>query len=514
MTCRRIVTLMVAAAVIVACLGSPAVAGRKKKEEKKAGISIPAHPSELKFGKLEFEVPDAAKYRHELSNGIPVFIGEDHSLPLIDLKIRVRSGSFLEQVDSTLRTGVAGMTGALLRQGGAGEKSAEEFDEAVSFMGTNISSFGGDTSSVANLNCTTMVLDQSLDLFFEMLRNPRFEQERIDIHKDALLEEMKQRNDDARGITAREWQWLFRGQDHYSSAVMTASNLSALTREDLVAFHKNYWQPGNMMISVSGDVNPEQILKELETRFAGWDASGSDVPWPPPAPEFTPTPGVYHVQKDIPQGRVRIGHPGVQRADWADPDLFALQVMNDILGGGGFTSRLVKRIRSDEGLAYSAGSRFGIGDWSPGIFMMLYQSKSSTVAFAAQIALEEMKKIATEQVTPAELATAKASFVDTFPGRFDSVGVIVGTLLDDEYKGRPGDYWKKYQSRMAAVSVEDVQRVAKKYLHPDNLVFLIVGNWEDIVPGDADGRASMKEFHDGQSIALPLRDPLTLEPIK
>jgi predicted Zn-dependent peptidase len=268
------------------------------------------------------------------------------------------------------------------------------------------------------------------------------------------------------------------------------------------------------MISVSGDVNPEQILKELEARFAGWDASGSDVPWPPPAPEFTPTPGVYHVQKDIPQGRVRIGHLGIQRTDWANPDLFALQVMNDILGGGGFTSRLVQRIRSDEGLAYSAGSRFGIGDWSPGIFMMLYQSKSSTVAFAAQIALEEMKKIATEQVTPAELATAKASFVDTFPGRFDSVGVIVGTLLDDEYMGRPGDFWKKYQSRMAAVSVEDVQRVAKKYLHPDNLVFLIVGNWEDIVPGDADGRASMKEFHDGQSIALPLRDPLTLEPIK
>ena len=158
--------------------------------------------------------------------------------------------------------------------------------------------------------------------------------------------------------------------------------------------------------------------------------------------------------------------------------------------------------------------RFGIGDYWPGVFFMLYQSKSETVAFAAQIARAEMKRIMDEPVSQSELDTAKASFVDTFPGRFESAQAIAGTFMDDEYMGRPADYWKKYQERMRAVTVEDVQRVAKKYLDPDQLVFLIVGKWDEIKPGDSDGRASMEEFYGGAATELPLRDPLTLEPME
>jgi len=513
MTGRRWAVLAVVTALAVGCFGSPAVAGRKK-DGKKQAAQVATHPSDLKYPKLRFEVPEAAKYRHVLSNGIPVYIAEDHSHPLVDMNVTVRCGAFLEQAVDGLKKGTASMTGTLMRQGGSGDRSAEEFDEAVSFLGAQISSGGGDDSSSAYLNSTSMVLDQGLDLFFDMLRRPRFEQDRIDIRKAAILEQMKQRNDDARQIAAREWQWLFRGMEYYTSNLETADELAALTRDDLVAFYKSYWQPGNMMISVSGDVDTGAILKELEARFAGWDAAGPDVPWPPSAPDFTPTPGVYYVQKDIPQGRVRIGHLGVQRSDWENPDYYALPVMNDILGGGGFTSRLVKRIRSDEGLAYSAGSRFGIGSWAPGIFQIFYQSKSPTVAFAAKIALEEMKKIASEPVSPEELETAKNSFIDTFPGRFESPGQIVGTFLNDEYIGRPADYWKKYRDRVRKVSAKDVERVAGTYLHPDRLVFLIVGNWDEIAKGDADGKASMKEFYDGKATRLPLRDPLTLKPVE
>jgi len=408
---------------------------------------------------------------------------------------------------------VAPFTGTLMRQGGAGGKTAEEFNEAVDFLGTIMSSYTGGTQAGASMNSTTMVLGESLDLFFDMLKSPGFEQERIDIRTDQMVENMKQRNDDAQTITSREWNWLMRGQEHFSSRVSTVSSVSAIDRDDLIAFHKKYWAPATMMIAVAGDVKPSEILKELEDRFAGWDAVDVDIPWPPAPPAYTPTPGVYHVEKDIPQGRVRIGHLGVQRTDYADPDLFALQIMNDILGGGGFTSRLVKRIRSDEGLAYSAGSRFGIGDYWPGVFFMLYQSKSETVAFAAQIAREEMKRIMDDPVSQSELDTAKASFVDTFPGRFESAQAIAGTFLDDEYMGRPADYWQKYQERMRAVTVEDIQKVAKKYLDPDQLVYLIVGKWDEIEPGDSDGRASMKEFFEGKSTELPLRDPLTLKPM-
>lgn len=512
---RKWMTVFLAVAVLAGVMAGPALAGKKTKKGKRSGGDvIAAHPNDLKYPGLKFTVPDAKDYRHELSNGIPVFIAEDHSLPLVDISIALKVGTFLEQVDPDLKQGVAAFTGTMMRQGGAGGKTAEEFDEAVDFLGTTMSSFTGGTRGGASMNSTTMVLGESLDLFFDMLRNPGFEQERIDIRTDELVETMKQRNDDAQTITGREWNWLMRGREHFSSKLSTVSSVAAITREDLVGFHKKYWNPATMMISVAGDVKPEEILKELEDRFAGWGSEQVDIPWPPPAPSYTPKPGVYHVEKDIPQGRVRIGHLGVQRTDYADPDLFALQVMNDILGGGGFTSRLVKRIRSDEGLAYSAGSRFGIGDYWPGVFFMLYQSKSETVAFAAQIARAEMKRIMDEPVSQSELDTAKASFVDTFPGRFESAQAIAGTFMDDEYMGRPADYWKKYQERMRAVTVEDVQRVAKKYLDPDQLVFLIVGKWDEIKPGDADGRASMEEFFGGEAIELPLRDPLTLEPME
>ena len=501
-----------AVAAVVALLASPALADRKVKN-KAGGGAIAAHPNDLKYPELKFKVPDAKDYRYELSNGIPVFIAEDHALPLVDVSVTLRIGSFLEQTDEGLKQGVAAFTGTLMRQAGAGGRSAEEFDEAVDFLGTTMGSFTGGTQGGASMNSTTMVLGDSLDLFFDMLRNPAFEQERLDIRKDEMVENMKQRNDDAQDIAAREWNWLMRGEEHFSSRASTAADVVAISRDDLVAFHKKYWTPASMMIAISGDVKPEEILKELEARFEGWEAVQVDLPWPPPAPAHKPKPGVYHVEKDIPQGRVRIGHLGVQRTDWADPDLFALQVMNDVLGGGGFTSRLVKRIRSDEGLAYSAGSRFGIGDYWPGVFMMLYQSKSETVAYAAQIAKAEMKRIMDEPISQSELDTAKASFIETFPGQFDSAQAIAGTFLSDEYVGRPADYWKKYQERMGAVTVADIQRVARKYLDPEKLVFLIVGKWDEIEPGDADGRASMKEFFDGKSIELPLRDPLTLKPM-
>jgi predicted Zn-dependent peptidase len=223
---------------------------------------------------------------------------------------------------------------------------------------------------------------------------------------------------------------------------------------------------------------------------------------------------VYYVQKDIPQGRVLIGHPGLKRRSWEDPDEFALMVMNDILGGGGFTSRMVKRIRSDEGLAYSAGSQFGIGTWWPGIFQVSFQSKSATVPLASKIALDEIERMKAEKVGAEELTVSKNSFIDVFPRRFESAEDIVDTFVSDEYEGRPHTYWKTYRDRVRAVTADDVQRVAREYLHPDRLVFLVVGNWEAVRAGDADGRATMAQFHQGNAVELPLRDPLTLQPIR
>jgi predicted Zn-dependent peptidase len=504
--------------VLAACLVSPALAAKKKKKGAKAAPAattatadvIVDHPSMLKYGELDFEVPDAADYRHELSNGIPVYVAEDHDLPLVNVTVVMRLGSFL---DPDGKIGVASMTGGMIRRGGTTSRSAEEFDEEVEFLAANIGSFTGDEEGGASMGCITPVLDETLALFFEMLKTPGFQQDRLDVEKDQLLEGMKQRNDNPASISGREWQWLMRG-DHFSARRMTTAHLDAISRDDLIAFHRSYWRPENMIVGVSGDVDTKAILAKLEQHFKGWVVEGPAVPWPPAGPTHTPQPGVYRVEKDIPQGRVLIGHLGYQRKDWDDTEPFAIAVMNNILGGGGFTSRLVKRIRSDEGLAYSAGSGYGVLTWWPGVFRISYQSKSPTVAFAAKIALEEMERIRNEPVSEEELRVAKGSFIDVFPRRFESAEDIVGTFVDDEYYGRPHDYWHKYRDRIRAVTREQVQAAAKKHLHPDRLVFLIVGKWADIEPGDADGRASMAEFREGKSTELPLRDPLTLEPME
>ena len=498
--------------VLVLAPGVATHAAKKgKSKQGKTSAKIAAHPGDLKFGALDFEVPDAENYRHQLSNGIPVYVAEDRSLPLVTVSITLRAGAFL---DSDEKPGVASFTGSMIRLGGAGDMSAEEFDEKVEFLAANMSTFSGDLSAGASFNCITGAVDDTAELFFTMLKQPRFQQDRLDVERENTLEGMKQRNDSPQSISGREWGWLMRGRDYFTARSMTEAELEAISREDMIDFHKKYWRPENMMIAVSGDVDTAEILAKLDEWFEGWTVEGPEVPWPPQAPDHSPTPGVYYVDKDIPQGRVVMGHLGYQRKDWDDPEVFSIRVLNDILGGGGFTSRLVKRIRSDEGLAYSAGSSYGVGQFWPGIFQAFYQSKSETVAFAAQIAMDEMQRLRESEVTEDELNTSKNSFIDVFPRRFESADQIAGTFVDDEYNGRPHGYWDSYRDNFRAVTAESVMEAAKKHIHPDKLVMLIVGDWDEIEKGDADQRAVMSQFYDGKATELPLRDPLTLEPIE
>ncbi len=312
MRLSKALAVVAAAAMITTVLSTPAQAARKGRSPRKAATPSSAHPSDLKYSELDFKVPDAKEYRHELQNGIPVYIAEDHALPLVNISITLRIGSFLEQTDDTLKPGVASFTGTMMRQGGAGDKNAEAFDEAVDFLGTNIGSSVRGTRAVANMNSTTMVLGESLDLLFEMMKSPAFEQERIDIRKDELLENMKQRNDDAQDITRREWDWLMRGEEHFTG--------SGLHRERRQSDH-----PGRPGIFSPEVLDPGQHddrrLRRCEGRGdpqTSWQPGSKagtsapvDVPWPPPPPAFTPQPGVYHVEKDIPQGQGADRAPGV-----------------------------------------------------------------------------------------------------------------------------------------------------------------------------------------------------------
>ncbi|MEZ4315939.1 MAG: pitrilysin family protein [Myxococcota bacterium] len=482
-----------------------AAAAKTTRGQLPAEAGLPARPDAIPFEPLTFEPPDPAQYRHELEGGIPLWVATSTEFPLVNIRMVFKGGRYLEPAD---HTGLARMTGSQIRSGGSKSKTPEELDEAFDFLAAQVRTSIGDELAFAEVNCLKDNLDACLDLFVEMVREPRFDAGRTKVYKDGWLAQLAQRNDDASDIIAYEWNALLYGRDHWLGAIPTKSDVGNIDKADMVALHKQIFHPGNLSIEVSGDITADAVKPLLEARFEGW-AKGPDVA-DPPAPTVEVKPGVYHVQKDIPQGKVRIGMRGITRDD---PDAIAVEVMNDILGGGGFTSRITKRVRSDEGLAYTARSGFSNRVYFPGQFLAFTESKNETVAFATKIMMDEIARIRTEPVSTVELDTAKGALVETFPRTFESKAATLSTFDDDERTGRDPGFWKSYRDTVSKVGTSDVTRVAERVLKPEEMVILIVGDWEPIAKGDLEGRASMKDLFGGEVTHLPLRDPLTDAPI-
>ena len=467
--------------------------------------TIPDHPDKLVFAPIVYTPPSAKDYRVVLKNGMVVYIAEDPTLPLVNIELTLRTGSYLEPAG---KEGLAAFTGSQIRRGGTRGLTAEQLDEKLDFLAANVSTGIGETSGRASLNALRDNLDESLKVFVEMLKEPRFQEDRLALAKEQALQDMKKRNDDSEDIEAREWNVLLYGEGHFSNRFTTASSVSSISRADLASFHKKYVYPANMIAAVSGSFSRPEMIRKLEAAFANWPGPAATVP-PVPSEIHTAAPGIYRIQKDVNQGRVSIGLPSVRRGD---PDAYALEVMNEILGGSGFTSRIMKTVRSDEGLAYSAGSGLRFGVYYPGSFRAEFQSKSRTVAYAAQLVLQEIKGMREKPVTDEELDTIKRNLIETFPSTFGSKAQTVGIFAADEYTRRDPGYWQTYRDRIRAVTAADVQRVAQKYLTPDKMVVLVVGDQKEIDLGDGKHQTSLEALAEGRKVVvLPLRDPLTMK---
>ena len=468
---------------------------------------IPANPRDLKYPPLSFNPPEAAKHRRVLTNKVVAFMVEDHELPLVTVNVLIRAGSY---VDPSGKAGLASAVGSQMRAGGAGAYGAEQFDEEADFLAASLASSLGSTSGSASANFLAKDTDKALDLLFAMLKEPQFQQDRLDLYKRQVLQSLARRNDSTASIEGREWGRLMYGADHFSTRPATKASIESITRDDLVAFHRQHVHPGSFIIAVSGDFKPDEMAAKLEAHMAGWAAPTGYKAAPVPKPAHVPAPGVYVVNKaDVNQGRVTMGHLGIQRGT---PDEIAVDIMNDILGGSGFTSRITNRVRSDEGLAYDAGSSFGIGTYYPGSFQASFQTKSSTVAQAIEIVLEEINRIRDAKVSAEELETVKNSAIEIFPRYFASAATVAGTFANDELTGRDPKFWQTYRDRVRAVTIDDVQRVAQKYLQPDRIVILAVGNVDDMLKGDPDKpQYSFDHIRAGKEIVrIPLPDPSSM----
>ena len=462
------------------------------------------HPDKLKYDKLNYQPPKPDAYRHTLKCGATAYIVENHEVPTLELSILVHTGSMYEPAE---KAGLADMTGYLMRNGGVEGMTAKQIDERLAYLAGEINVNIGGSRGSARLFCLSKDIDEGLGLLKKVLRTPQFDQEALDLYRKDLLSDMAQRNADTRRIEVREWDFLMYG-DHPSttSERTTEQSVNSITRDDLVAFHDMYFFPKNFVFAVSGDFKTDEIIAKLDAMLDGWPNQTLELPTiSDQIPD--PTPGVYMIPKeDVNQSRIVVGHLGVKRDI---PDQYALMVMNDILGGGGFTSRITRRVRSDEGLAYHAGSSFDRPVLYPGTFRAQFQTKHATAAFGTRLIVDEINRIRTEKCDEETVDNAKSSFISGIVNSFSSKNSIVNTFASDDYTGRPDDYWQNYTKNMEAVTPDAVLAAAQKYLHPDKLVFLVIGDPDAVEKGSDKHPEHFSDF--GKVTILPLRDPMTLQ---
>ncbi len=508
--------IILASAALFAGLAVPVVAHA-------ADSGIVAHPDRLTYRPLSYTAPRAAEHRIKLKNGVIAYLVPDRSLPLVTVNVMMRIGPDL---DPAGKEGLAGTAMHLLTRSGTATQTAQQVEDRAAFLGAMLSSgvggggggnpFAppglGPTEASATINLLSKDIVDGLGLLVECLKTPAWEADRLKLRREQTLQALKERNDQSASIEEREWSWLTRGDAHWTNRWATAASVEGITKEDLSAFHKRYVGPKNFVLAVSGDFDRATMTKQLEKAFGAWPTDG-ERPAAPASPTAAAQAGWYIVDKDVNQGRVSIG---LRTIDRFDPDYQAARVMNDILGAGGFSSRLVNRIRSDEGLAYSVRSGFDGGVYYPDAWRIQFQSKVRSVAFATQIALVEVARIRDSVVTASEIDLTKNKMIESFPTTFENASAIATTLANEELTGRyqkDPEYFAQYRDRVRAVTVADVQRVARRLLDPSKMTVLMVGNAKDMLAGDEKHAASITTLAGGEPKRIPMRDPMTMKAV-
>ncbi len=408
--------------------------------------------------------------RTVLSNRLVLLVCEEHSLPFVTLQLLLDSGS---RKDPPGEGGLARLTakGLLL---GTSKHSVTAMNEELDFMGASLSSGANRDYATLNLRVLKKDLDKGLDLLLETLTQPTFPEEEIRRELEKTLAAIQSAEDDPGEVAEKEFQRVLYETSPYAHPVAgTKESLQKITRDGILRFYRSYYHPNNATLVVVGDMTAEEVRTKVLPRFESWPKG--EIPEKPFPVTFAKEPKTVKIERPITQANILLGHEGVARTN---PDYYALTVMNYILGGGGFASRLVEEIRIKRGLAYAVDSFFDPGKY-PGSFQIALQTKNASAREAISLSLQEMERIRKDLVTDKELEGARKYLIGSFPMRFDTQGKLVNFLSQVEYYGLGLDYPEKYPTLIRSITREDILRVAKKYLHPENILLVVVANLKE-----------------------------------
>ena len=413
-------------------------------------------------------LPSAHVQIHQLKNGITCYLLEDHEIPVVNLTAWVKVGSIHTPAD---KVGMATLAGDLLIAGGIKDLTPEQFEQKADDLALHIASNIGSEFGNVSVETLTSTLPAALPLFVGAVFTPSFDEKRLQLGKKHLLLNLQKEQDDPNTYTSVLFHQLMYGENSPWARRPNKKTIASITRADLQKFHTDFFVPSNTSFAISGDFNSAQILAELEKLTV--DFTGGTVSFPQVMPVELSFPALEkRVVRKLTQSSIRVGHLGVKRHN---PDIYALHVMNAVLGGGVFQSRLMQEIRVKRGLSYNVRSSFG-QNLDYGEFLVSTATKASSTEETLGLIRSEIGKMARgEGLTAAELNFAKESLVNKLIFKFESSEQMVNDFVTNRLLGYPENYWQLYLQKVKAVSLADVKKVAAEYLHPDGLKIVVLG---------------------------------------
>jgi len=407
-----------------------------------------------------------------LDNGMVLLLSERHEIPMVTLSMAIKAGSVVEPAD---KPGLASITASLLTQGTT-KRTANQISREIDFVGGALSAGGGDDFASASLKVLKKDLRTGLDLLADILLHPVFDQKEIDRKVKETLASIQRQKEEPEVIAGEAFTKMVFGAHPYGTVNDdVAAFLPKIRRQDIADFHARRYGPNTSIMAIVGDITEAEAVSLLKEYFRGWKAVETGDPRHPEPPHLKGL-AVRKMDKNITQANIAIGQVGISREN---PDYYAVSVMNYILGGGGFSSRLMDNIRDNRGLAYDVHSSFA-AQKEPGPFRIWTQTKSESANEAIAEIFKELERIRTVPVSEKELADAKAYLTGSFPLRMDTSAKIAGILTSIEIYHLGLDYPQRYAGLINAVTKEEILRVAKRYIAPDRMAVVVLGNQEKI----------------------------------